>query len=283
MCRPSNSEFPCARAWAILNRKISGTAMKILPIPCLKDNYAYLLICEQTRQAAVIDPAEAGPVLSVLEQQQVSLQAILNTHHHWDHTGGNPGLLQYFPELEVFGHALDQGRIPGQTRFLRGGDAFQLGALELQVLHNPGHTRGAISYRVGHALFTGDTLFGGGCGRTFEGTAAEMYHSLQEVIAAEDPQTLIYFGHEYTLRNLEFALWVEPHSPALRQRLHEVQRLRQRGLPTVPSQLTLEQATNPFLRCQQAAVKAWACTQEPGLDPQPEAVFRVLRAAKDQF
>lgn len=257
--------------------------MKILPIPCLKDNYAYLLICEQSKQAAVIDPSEAAPVLQALSHLSVSLCAILNTHHHWDHTGGNADLLAHFPELEVYGHALDQGRIPGQTRFLQGGDCFCLGALELRVLHNPGHTRGAISYRVGSALFTGDTLFGGGCGRLFEGTAAEMYHSLQAVIGAEEPETLIYCGHEYTLRNLEFATWVEPHSLAVQQRLQQVQQLRQQGLPSVPSTLALELATNPFLRCQEPSVRAWACQQEPGLDPQPEAVFRLLRSAKDRF
>src|SRR5262249_38652863 len=148
--------------------------MQIIPIHCLKDNYAYLLVDEASGQTAVVDPSEAEPVLNALAEAQkkadLQLVAILNTHHHLDHTGGNQDLKERFPELKIYGHASDQGRIAAQTEFLADGDRVQIGGLNGHIVHNPGHTLGAISYAFEDALFTGDTLFGAGCGRTFEGT-----------------------------------------------------------------------------------------------------------------
>ncbi|MBF2054245.1 MAG: hydroxyacylglutathione hydrolase [Candidatus Sericytochromatia bacterium] len=251
--------------------------MKILPISCLKDNYAYLLICEDSQQVGVVDPSEAEPILAVLAAHHLPLHVVLNTHHHWDHTGGNEGLKARFPALQIWGHASDRGRIAGQTHFLEDGQHVQLGQLQGRVIHNPGHTRGAVSYHFQDALFTGDTLFGAGCGRTFEGTAAQMQASLQR-LAALPATTRCFFGHEYTRSNLHFAQAVEPGNPAITARSAQLQ-----GTST-PSTLAEELRSNPFLRCDQPAVIAAASAREPGLDPSdPAEVFRVLRAWKDGF
>lgn len=259
------------------------SSLSIHPIPCLQDNYAYLLVCEQTRQTAVVDPSEAAPVLRALQAKGLELHAILNTHHHGDHTGGNAELLTHFPGLPVYAHASDRGRIYGQNRFLEAGDHFELGQLSLRVLHNPGHTHGAVSYAVAEALFTGDTLFGGGCGRVFEGHPAQMYHSLNQVIGALPDSTQLYFGHEYTLKNLQFALAVEPENAAIAKRLQTVQALRQTGAFSCPSHLESERQTNPFLRCESPAVQAFVKAQEPHNPLTPVEVFRVLRSSKDRF
>ncbi|MGV3523223.1 MAG: hydroxyacylglutathione hydrolase [Candidatus Sericytochromatia bacterium] len=256
---------------------------QIIPIPCLKDNYAYLLICTQTGRAGLVDPSEAEPVLAAVERYGVEPVAILNTHHHLDHTGGNEALKQRFPRLQVYGHASDRGRIAQQNVFLEDGDKVWVGELEGRVLHNPGHTRGAISYVFGDAVFTGDTLFGGGCGRTFEGTAAEMHHSLNVVLGGLDPATAVYFGHEYTLNNLRFAAEIEPENGALQERIAQVSELRAQGRPSTPSRLDSEKATNPFLRCEAPEVVAAVRQVEPGLAETPAEVFRVLRAWKDRF
>ena len=170
--------------------------MKIVPVPCLEDNYAYLVIDESTGEAGVVDPSEADPVLAALQREGVELRAILKTHHHWDHVGGNKALLRKFPALSVYGHASDRGRIEGQTVFLNAGDDFSLATLLVGVLHNPGHTTGAVSYVIADCVFTGDTLFAGGCGRLFEGSPADMYTSLVKTIGALPAETKVYFGHE---------------------------------------------------------------------------------------
>ncbi|MGE3726681.1 MAG: hydroxyacylglutathione hydrolase [Candidatus Sericytochromatia bacterium] len=257
--------------------------MFIRSIPCLQDNYAYLLRCDVTGQTAVVDPSEAPPVLDALKQAGLSLHAILNTHHHFDHTGGNAELLRHFPGIPVYAHESDRGRIAGQTHFLAAGDVFTLGQLSIQVLHNPGHTHGAVSYAVHDALFTGDTLFGAGCGRVFEGTPAQMYHSLNQVIGACPENTRLFFGHEYTRKNLEFALHVEPDNPAIADRLAAVSTLVQSGHFSTPSELGLERLTNPFLRCAAPAVKAFVQGIEADNPLTPVEVFRVLRAQKDRF
>lgn len=256
---------------------------QIVPIPCLKDNYAYLLICTQTGRAGIVDPSEAEPVLAALERHGVEPVAILNTHHHLDHTGGNEALKQRFHRLQVYGHASDRGRIAQQSVFLEDGEHLSIGELKGRILHNPGHTRGAISYVFGEAVFTGDTLFGGGCGRTFEGTPAEMHHSLNRVLGSLNPSTAVYFGHEYTLNNLRFAAEVDPENTLLQERVQQVASLRAQGRPSTPSTLDIEQATNPFLRCEAPELVAAARQIEPGLAALPEEVFRVLRAWKDRF
>jgi len=219
--------------------------MKVEIVPCLADNYAYLVVAPDG-DAAVVDPSEAAPVLEAARAARVRLRAIWNTHHHWEHTGGNEELCAAVGDLEVYGHASDRGRVPGQTRFLEKDDAAAAGPLRARVVYNPGHTLGAVSYVVEGAVFTGDTLFGAGCGRIFEGDPPMMAGSLRK-LAALPPETLVYPGHEYTAKNLAFALTVDAGNEAVRERLADVERRLARGEPSVPSTIALERETIPFL------------------------------------
>jgi hydroxyacylglutathione hydrolase len=251
--------------------------MKVVQLPLLRDNYAYLIVCEERGEAAVIDPSEAEPVVRRLEEEQVRLGAILNTHHHWDHTGGNPQLLERFP-VEVYGHRTDRDRIPGLTRPLDEGDEVCIGNLRGTVLFIPGHTRGHIAYLFGDKLFCGDTLFVAGCGRLFEGTAVEMHASLGK-LASLPRETRVYCGHEYTEKNLQFALTVEPGNREAQAKMERVVSLREKGLPTVPSTIGEEQETNPFLRLESDEIRRHF--HKDASDP--VAVFAELRRLKDQF
>ena len=259
--------------------------MRVVPVPCLKDNYAYLVICETTNRAAIVDPSEAKPVLAAAAREAVELVAIWNTHHHWDHTGGNKDLLEAHRSLEVVAHASDKGRVPGQTTFAQEGDTVELSdGVRASIIHNPGHTSGAISFYLGEhkAVFTGDTLFAGGCGRMFEGTAPEMWASMCKLGALPE-DTHVYFGHEYTAANLRFAAAVEPDSRALAARTDKVAAQRRAGAATVPSTIAEERATNPFLRAEVPAVIAAAKANEPPVDDTPAAVFGALREWKNRF
>ncbi len=251
--------------------------MRTIPIPCLSDNYAYLIVDEETGQAGIVDPSEAEPVERVVQQEGVKLTAILNTHHHWDHIGGNKGLLAKHPGLTVYGHTSDSGRIDGFTDGLDMGGGLTLGSLKFDVLHNPGHTMGAITFVVNGCAFTGDTLFAAGCGRVFEGTMEMMYKSLNEVLGGLPDDTRLYFGHEYTENNLRFAEHVEPDNADVQQRLAEVRKTRPAGKFTTPSTLAEERKTNPFLRCEAAGVKA------KGGGGSPAQVFGAIRGMKDRF
>jgi len=257
--------------------------MKVIPVPCLRDNYTYLLVCEETGHAGVVDPSEGPPVAAAVRRAGVELKAILNTHHHHDHTGGNGALLAEFPGLAVYAHASDRERIEGQTVGLETGDTFSLGNLTVRALHNPGHTSGAVSYVVGDAVFTGDTLFAGGCGRLFEGTPAMMYESLNKVIGALPETTRVYFGHEYTENNLKFAATVEPDNQAVQRKLASVKALRAKGEFTTPSLLRDEWATNPFMRCDAPGIKARVRREDPANALDPVSVLAVVRTLKDRF
>jgi len=251
----------------------------IIPIPAFADNYIWLL--RHDNKAAVVDPGDAGPVIEHLEREGIELCAIVNTHHHGDHVGGNQGLLARWP-VPVFGPACEQ--IPGRTRALVEGDTFTLAGigLELSVLDIPGHTSGHIACVGRDVVFCGDTLFAAGCGRLFEGTPAQMLSSLDK-LAALPPGTRVYCGHEYTVSNLRFALAVEPQSAVLRARLVRDQAKRDRGEPTLPSTIGEEGETNPFLRTSDAAVRA-AAVRHAGRDlPDRVAVFAELRAWKNAF
>ncbi len=252
--------------------------MRVVIVDCLADNYAYLLAGEGSASAAVVDPGEAEPVLRALDAEGLSLGAILNTHHHADHVAGNEALLRRFPGVPVFAHASDRGRIPGQTEGVEDGAALEAAGLTLRARHVPGHTLGAVAYEGAGALFTGDTLFGAGCGRVFEGTAAMLCASLERLTQGLPDETLVYSGHEYTAANLRFARAVEPENAAIRDRAARVEAARGRGERTVPSTLGEERATNPFLRCNPHASVA---DLPPGADR--VAVFTALRSAKDRF
>lgn len=221
----------------------------IQAIPCLRDNYAYLVRCPETGRSAIVDPSEAPPVVAALGSQKID--EIWCTHHHHDHVGGNEALADALGITRVVGHASDKGRIPRQSVFLEDGDAFTLGALRVRVLHVPGHTSGALAYVVegdgAPAVFTGDTLFLAGCGRLFEGTPATMFTSLAK-LAALSPETRVFCGHEYTQSNLKFAAFVEPESTSIADAAAAAAALREAGRPTVPGLLASELATNPFLR-----------------------------------
>jgi hydroxyacylglutathione hydrolase len=255
--------------------------MKIYQIPLLRDNYGYLLVCEKTNQAAIVDPSEAEPVWRKVEQETADLRAILNTHHHRDHTGGNEGLLAR-RKLDVYGHKSDQGRIPGLTHGVDERDEIRIGELTGEVLFIPGHTTGHVAYLFGNALFCGDTLFTAGCGRLFEGTPEVMHASLRKLMGLGD-DTRVYCGHEYTESNLRFALTLEPKNPKVVSRYERVQAQRRRGVPTVPSTLEEERHTNPFLRWDSSEIQASLKATAPDQSLDPVSVFASVRKLKDAF
>jgi hydroxyacylglutathione hydrolase len=251
----------------------------IIPIPAFADNYIWVV--RHGDKAAVVDPGDAAPVVEYLEREGIELCAIVNTHHHGDHVGGNRGLLERW-RVPVFGPAREQ--IPGRTQALTEGDRFTLPGIgiELSVLDIPGHTAGHIACAGNGMVFCGDTLFAAGCGRLFEGTPAQMVASLDK-LAALPSDTSVYCGHEYTVSNLRFALAVEPRSAALEARLERAQAMRDRGEPTLPSSIGEERATNPFLRASDATVRA-AAVRHAGRDLADRvAVFAELRAWKNAF
>jgi hydroxyacylglutathione hydrolase len=245
-------------------------------VPCLSDNYAYLLTAGGG-DAVVVDPSEVEPVAAALAREGLRLVGILATHHHFDHVGGNEGLIDRFGKMPVFAHESDQGRVPGQTELVREGQKVEIAGLSFDPIHVPGHTTGAVSYFGHGAVFTGDTLFVAGCGRLFEGTPAMMYTSLCEKLGALPGDTRVYCGHEYTASNLRFALHVEPENAAAKDKLARVTAQRERGEATVPSTIAEELATNPFLRVREAAVKS----RYPG--DTPADVLGAVRMAKDGF
>ena len=246
--------------------------MRVVPVPCLKDNFAYLVI--EGGEAAIVDPGEAEPVEAAVAREGVELVAIWATHHHHDHVGGVKALLAKHPQLAVLAGETDAPKIEGVTQKLPDGGTFSLGKLSGRVIHNPAHTLGAITFVIEGCAFTGDTLFAAGCGRLFEGDAAMMQASLAK-LAALPPETKIYFGHEYTASNLRFAAAVEPANADVAKRAAELKE------PTTPSTMALEHATNPFLRWQSPAVIAAA--KERGAAGDPASVFGAIRAWKDNF
>jgi len=255
----------------------------IIPIPALSDNYVWLV--REGRSAAVVDPGDAAPVQAYLEREGLTLTAIAITHHHWDHVNGIAALTGRY-DVPVYGPARET--IPHRTRAVAEGDAFTFGAtgLELSVLDVPGHTAGQVAYvgaMDGHRLtFTGDTLFTCGCGKLFEGTPAQMVASLAK-LAALPGDTHVYCGHEYTLSNLRFARAVEPGNGALAEREARAQAKRDRGLPTVPSRMDEELATNPFLRAAEPAVFAAAQAHAGRALANEVDAFATLREWKNAF
>ena len=257
--------------------------MHVTPIPQLSDNYAYLVVDEATREAAIVDCAEAAPVLQAVRDAGVRLTAILPTHHHYDHVGGNEDLLRH-QRLEVYGYAGQAERIPGCTREVRDGDTIRVGALAARIIFIPAHTSGHVAYffESEHAVFTGDTLFAGGCGRLFEGDAAMMLGSLAKLMRLPD-DTRVYFGHEYTEKNLRFALTLEPHNAALREKHAWAVEQTRRQQPTTPTTIGSEKATNPFFRWSSPELRATLHARFPDLPLDDVSVFAKTRALKDAF
>lgn len=257
--------------------------MQVFRIKALSDNYVFLLHDSEQNIAAVVDPAEAQPVLTKLQELNAKLVAIFNTHHHYDHVGANQELIQKFPQLTVYGGICDKGRIPGQKVFLKDGDRVQFAHRMAEVLFVPGHTRAHIAYYFPPEnsvdtgeLFCGDTLFAGGCGRLFEGTPEQMVNSLSKIRTLPN-NTRVWCAHEYTLKNLQFAMTVDVENLQLQQRYEEVKALRSRQEATVPSLLGVEKQTNPFLRWEQAALQS--ATKSSNFIQ----TFARLRGMKDRF
>ncbi len=252
----------------------------VIPIRALANNLIYLHPCDD-RCAFVVDPGDAAAVLRALEQHGLYLTAVLLTHHHWDHVAGATDL-HLKARGEIFGPACTL--IPESCRAVMDGDELTCGGPQVSVMATPGHTSTSVCYYVpptGDApgvVYTGDTLFVGGCGRLLECDAATMWRSLQK-LAALPPDTLVYCGHDYTLENYEFAVTIDPGSRRLRERLAEVQKAVEYGRLTVPSTIAREKATNIFLQADQPAVKA--ALGMP--DAAPEEVLAELRRRKDLF
>ncbi len=221
--------------------------MEIIPILCLKDNYAYLVHDSNSKQTLVIDPSESGPVLKTLKEKNWSLNTILNTHHHWDHVGGNLDLKK-LTGCKIMGSEKDKNRLPGLDVALVPGKSILFANQEVDTIDIPGHTHGHMAYyfKSEKALFPGDTLFSLGCGRLFEGTAVEMFESLNR-LKQLPVDTLVYPGHEYTESNLQFALTLNTCSSELLKKKEAVEKLRAQGKPTIPSRLAEELNLNPFL------------------------------------
>ena len=248
-------------------------------IPCLSDNYGYLIRDEASGATAAIDTPDSEAINDALQDKRWTLTHILNTHHHWDHAGGNLALKEKW-SCEIIGPRAEADRIPGIDRLVGDGDTVMLGESKSEVFDTPGHTSGHIIYHFSDdgAAFVGDTIFAMGCGRLFEGTPKQMWSSLSK-ISALPPETKLYCAHEYTQANAAFALTVDPQNAALKERSREVDALRTEGKPTVPSLLSQEQATNPFLRANDPAL-----ANAIGMSgANPVEVFTEIRQRKDNF
>ncbi|MEE8164457.1 MAG: hydroxyacylglutathione hydrolase [Myxococcota bacterium] len=238
-------------------------ALTVERIPTLGDNYTYLLVCDETKEAAVVDAPEAEPVIRRVDALGVQVTQILSTHHHWDHSAANPDLAKHWG-VPVFGHCRDADRLPGLTEGLEEGDAISVGNQSARILFIPAHTRHHIAYLFddAEAVFCGDTLFAAGCGRLFEGTPEMMYTALVEKLGALPDATRVFCGHEYTESNLVFAAHVEPDNGDIRAKLARVRAIRANKAAdwhdatpeemTIPSTIGEERLTNPFLRATDA-------------------------------
>lgn len=258
--------------------------MAIIPVPQLSDNYAYLVVDDASGECGVVDCAEAGKVMAEVERRKLKLIAVLPTHYHFDHVGGNEDLVRAIPGLRVYGARGERGRIPAQTHPVDDGDTVEVGSLRGRVIGIPAHTNGHIAYHFPqlNVVFTGDTLFIAGCGRVFEGKAQTMVESLAKLAALPDG-TQVYCGHEYTEKNLRFALTLEPGNDALRNKYEWARKMRAEGKYTIPSTIGDEKRFNPFLRAGSAELRASLKKIDPSIGDDAVAIFAKARELKDQF
>lgn len=253
--------------------------MQVIQIPCLEDNYGYLLHEERSGVTIAIDSPDADAILNALNSHGWSLTHLLNTHHHWDHTGGNTRL-KAATGCQIIGPEGEADRIPEIDRTVSDGEVLDIGNQRVEVIETPGHTLGHVVYyfpQIG-AAFVGDTLFSMGCGRLFEGTARQMWHSLQKIMAWPD-DTQLYCAHEYTQANARFAMRIEPENPDLIRYAREVDEKRERGESTIPTNLGLECKINPFLRANTPPIRHNLKMENASASD----VFAEIRQRKDQF
>jgi len=253
--------------------------MQIIPIPCLTDNYAYIVIDKVSKSVGVVDPSEAKPVVNYLKKINLKLNYILNTHHHFDHIGGNIELKKIY-NAKVIGFNGDKHRIPGIDILLKDNEKIKFGDSLIKVIHVPGHTLGHICFffEKEKIAFTGDTLFSLGCGRIFEGDHKQMLSSLNK-IKKFPKDTKIYCGHEYTKKNAEFCIKMDKHNVDLAKHFEKIKSLRSKNLPTVPTTLEDELKSNIFLRCDQNDLKIKLNMK----NIEDYKVFKKVRDLKDAF
>lgn len=262
-----------------MNKKADLPQLDVHMFPCLEDNYGYLVHDKDSGFTACVDTPEVEPILRALDDKGWQLTHILNTHHHFDHAGGNLELKEK-TDCIIIGANKDADRIPGIDIQMGDGDTYLFGKHEMTILETPGHTSGHVSYYFADSgiAFVGDTLFALGCGRLFEGTPEMMWESLQKLLALPE-ETLIYCAHEYTAANADFAITVEPDNGDLRTRKSEIEKLRARNKPTIPTTIGLEKRTNPFLRPDSENIR-----ETVGLrDASDTEVFAEVRTRKDRF
>ena len=253
--------------------------MQIIPIPCLSDNYAYIINDKDSKTVGVVDPSESLPIISYLKKNNLNLNYILNTHHHFDHIGGNIELKKLY-NAKVIGFLGDKHRIPGIDITLKNNEKWSFGNSEVLIMHIPGHTLGHICFffKKEKIAFTGDTLFSLGCGRIFEGNHKQMLESLNK-IKKLPKDTNIYSGHEYTYKNAEFCIKYDKDNINLKKRFEIIKKLRSKNLPTIPSTLDDELNSNIFLRCDQNNIKAKFNMK----NDEDFKVFKKVRDLKDDF
>jgi hydroxyacylglutathione hydrolase len=258
--------------------------MAIVTVPQLSDNYAYLVIDDGSKECAVVDCAEADKVIASAKSNGAKIVAVLTTHWHGDHSGGNSDIASKIPGIKIYGASAEGGKIPALTNPLTDGDKVRIGALEGRVIGIPAHTNGHVAYYFPtlSAVFTGDTMFIGGCGRVFEGKAATMVASLKKLASLPD-STQVYCGHEYTEKNLQFALTLEPNNPALKAKYEWTRKTRAEGKFTIPSTIGEEKRFNPFLRTDSAELRASLKKIDPAIGDEPVAIFAKTRELKDRF
>ncbi|XP_053326628.1 hydroxyacylglutathione hydrolase, mitochondrial isoform X2 [Spea bombifrons] len=263
------------------SKVVSQANMKVELLPALTDNYMYLLIDEETKEAAIVDPVQPQKVVDAVKKHGVKLTTVLTTHHHWDHAGGNEKLVKLVSGLKVYG---GDSRVGALTQKVSHLTSFQVGSLHVKCLFTPCHTSGHICYFVTQpnssdppAVFTGDTLFVAGCGKFFEGTAEEMYKALVEILGQLPPETRVYCGHEYTINNLKFARHVEPNNEAIKQKLSWAKETYNNGEPTIPSTIAEEFTFNPFMRVREKSVQHHAGKDDP------ISTMGAIRKEKDNF